>query len=113
MRATLLALVLTAAACSAATATNNVATMDAPAKQACADLQAVIQARSAGGLSATELRTRLGNVYDEASTSVNPIIKAKAVALFVDATELASGAESSSLASDMASMNTTCKTGSI
>jgi protein-disulfide isomerase len=112
MRAALLALALAAAACSAGAATNNVATMDSPAKQACADLRALIQARSAGGLSATELRTRLGKVYDEASTSANPIIKARAVALFVDATELATGAESSSLAADLAAMNTTCTTGS-
>jgi protein-disulfide isomerase len=112
MRAALLALALAAAACSAGAATNNVATMDASAKQACADLRAVIQARSAGGLSATELRTRLGKVYDEASGSDNPIIKARAVALFVDATELASGAEGTSLASDLAAMNTTCATGS-
>ena len=102
------AVALAAAACSASQATSNVATMDAPALQACRDLRDVIQARAAGGLGAAELRVRLGKVYEEAQGSVNPILKAKAVALFADATEIASGGEGRSLTSDLASMLLTC-----
>jgi hypothetical protein len=103
-----LAFALSAAACSAGQATSNVATLDGPALQACRDLRGLIQARAAGGLSAADLRARLGQVYKEAAASVNPIIKAKAVALFADATEIASGGEGRSLTADMASMLQTC-----
>jgi len=99
---------LAAGACSAGQATSNVATLDAPALQACRDLRAVIQARAAGTLRPADLRTRLGQVYDEAASSVNPIIKARAVAVFADATEIASGGEGSSLTSDLAAMLQTC-----
>jgi hypothetical protein len=111
MKRFLIALVVTLAlapACSAGQATSNVATLDAPALQACRDLRAVIQARAAGGLATANLRARLGQVYNEASGSVNPIIKAKAVALFADATEMASGGEGRSLTADLASMLQTC-----
>ena len=99
---------LLVAACSASQATSNVATLDAPALQACRDLRAVIQARAAGGLRAADLRSRLSQVYNEAAASVNPIIKARAVAVFADATEIASGGEGRSLTADMAAMLQTC-----
>ena len=99
---------LLVAACSASQATSNVATLDAPALQSCRDLRDVIQARAAGSLSTADLRSRLSQVYNEAASSVNPIIKAKAVALFADATEIASGGEGRSLTADMASMLQTC-----
>ena len=99
---------LLVAACSASQATSNVATLDAPALQACRDLRDVIQARAAGGLRAADLRSRLGQVYNEAAASVNPIIKARAVAVFADATEIASGGEGRSLTADMAAMLQTC-----
>jgi len=103
-----LAAALSSAACSASQATSNVATMDAPALQACRGLRAVIQARAAGGLAVADLRSRLGQVYTEASSSVNPIIRARAVAVFADATEIASGGEGRSLTADMASMLQAC-----
>ena len=99
---------LLVAACSASQATSNVATLDPPALQACRDLRDVIQARAAGGLRAADLRSRLGQVYNEAASSVNPIIKARAVAVFADATEIASGGEGRSLTADMAAMLQTC-----
>ena len=102
------AVALLVAACSASQATSNVATLDAPALQACRDLRDVIQARAAGGLRAADLRSRLGQVYNEAAASVNPIIKARAVAVFADATEIASGGEGRSLTADMAAMLQTC-----
>ena len=103
-----MAAALLVAACSASQATSNVATLDAPALQACRDLRGVVQARAAGGLRPADLRSRLSQVYNEAAGSVNPIIKAKAVALFADATEIASGGEGRSLTADMASMLQTC-----
>jgi len=99
---------LSVSACSVGQATSNVATLDAPALQACRDLRDVIQARAAGGLRPADLRSRLSQVYNEAAASVNPIIKAKAVALFADATEIASGGEGRSLTADLASMLQTC-----
>lgn len=97
-----------AAACSASQATSNVATLDAPARQACADLQAVIQARASGTMDSGSLRAWLGKVYDEASASVNPIIKTRAVALFADATVMASGGEGTSLNADLQAMSQAC-----
>jgi hypothetical protein len=112
MRGLLCAVAVAAAllvgACSASQATSNVATLDAPALQACRDLRDVIQARAAGGLRAADLRSRLGQVYNQAAASVNPIIKARAVAVFADATEIASGGEGRSLTADMAAMLQIC-----
>jgi hypothetical protein len=99
---------LAVGACSAGQATSNVATMDAPALQACRDLREVVQARAAGSLRPADLRARLGQVYNEAASSVNPIIKARAVAVFADATEIASGGEGTSLSSDLAAMLQAC-----
>jgi hypothetical protein len=98
------------AACSANQATSNVAAMDAPARQACTDLQAVIQARSAGLLDPRELQGQIANVYAQASTSVNPLIRARAVALFADATQLASSGQAPSLDADLAALNQMCPT---
>lgn len=107
----LLASALAAAACSAREATSNVATLDAPARQACADLQVVIQARASGGLGVSDLRARLAQVYNEAIASVNPIIRARAVALYADATVMAAGGEGTSLNADLAAMNQACGAG--
>jgi hypothetical protein len=102
------AIALVASACSVNQATSNVATLDAPAKQACSDLKAVIQARSTGLLDARELQGELAQVYGAASTSVNPIIRARAVAVLADATEIASGGEGRTLDSDLAALNQVC-----
>ena len=98
-------------ACSAGAATSDVATLDGPAQQACSDLRAVIQARSAGGLAVPDLRARLSKVYSEASASANPILRARAVALFTDATEIAIGGEGRTLAADLAAMEKECSAG--
>jgi hypothetical protein len=96
------------AACSVNQATSNVATLDAQARQACSDLKAVIQARSTGLLDARELQGQLAKVYASASTSVNPIIRARAVAVYADATQIASGGEGRSLDADLAALNQVC-----
>jgi hypothetical protein len=99
---------LLAVACSVDEATSNVGTLDAPAVKACREVRAVIQARSAGGLATGDLRAQLAAAYDDAQASANPILRARAVALFVDATEIASGGEGHSLSSDLAAMDRTC-----
>jgi hypothetical protein len=96
--------------CSANDATSNVANMDGPARQACGDLKEVVQARAAGSISARDLRDRLGRIYGEASNSANPVLRARAVALYGDATELVAGGESGSLDADLAAMNQECGT---
>ena len=89
-------------------ATSNVATLDPAARQACGNLKAIIQARSTGILDPRELQGEIAQVYAEASTSVNPIIRARAVALFADATQLAAGGQGGSLDADLAAMNQVC-----
>jgi hypothetical protein len=104
----LLAIAFVASACSANDATSNVANMDGPARQACGDLRAVVQARASGSLSAQDLRDRLGRIYGEASNSANPILRARAVAIYGDATELAAGGDAGSLDADLAAMSKEC-----
>jgi hypothetical protein len=112
MRRTLAALALVTAlvpaACSVNQATSNVGTVDAPAKQACSDLTAVIQARSTGLLDARELQGELAQVVASASTSVNPIMRARAVAVLADASQIAAGGEGRSLDADLAALNQLC-----
>lgn len=95
-------------ACSASDATSNVGTLDAPAVRACDEVRTVIQARAAGAIAPEDLRARLALAYSEAQASTNPIIRTRAVALFADATEIASGGEGHSIASDLMAMDRTC-----
>jgi hypothetical protein len=106
--AALASVLVLAGACSVNQATSNVGTLDQPARQACGDLKAVIQARSTGILDARELQGEIAQVYAEASTSVNPIMRARAVALFTDATQLAAGGEAGSLDRDLQAMDQLC-----
>jgi hypothetical protein len=71
----------------------------------------VIEARATGGIASGDLRARLGAAYGDAQASANPIIRARAVALFADATEIASGGEGRSIASDLAAMDRACSGG--
>jgi hypothetical protein len=103
-----LSMAVLSSACSVNQATSNVATLDGPARQACSDLKAVIQARSTGLLDARELQGELAQVYASAATSVNPIIRARAVAVLADATQIAAGGEGRSLTADLAALNQAC-----
>ncbi len=103
-----LAIVLGTAACSVNAATSNVATMDAGATKACADLRDLAGHRA--GLSARDLRDRIGQMYTDAKASANPVIQARAVALYTDATYLAEGAEPGSFKADLAAMESACRT---
>ena len=99
---------LAVSACSANQATSNVGAMDDAARRACSDLKAVIQAKAGGLLRARELQGEIAQVYASASTSSNPVIRARAVAVFADATTLASGGEAPSLDADLAAMDQAC-----
>jgi len=67
--------------------------------------------RAAGALHPAELRQRLGDVFNEAQSSSNAIIRARAVALYADATVLVSGGGPGSLGADLRSMRRTCSSG--
>jgi hypothetical protein len=99
---------LAGASCSPSAETGGITTMDPSATRACAGLSQVIQGRAAGTLSAASLRTRAGDIYGDAQTSSNPLIRARAVALFADATVMASGGEAGRLDADLAAMNQVC-----
>lgn len=99
-----------AGACSVNQATSNAGNMDEPARRACADLQAVIQAKASGAVDAASLLGELTQVASEASTSANPIFRARAIAVLSDASQIASGGEGRSLDADLASLNQLCST---
>lgn len=99
---------LMGAACSASEATSNVGTLDASAVEACRELRLVMQARAGGRIQPADLRARLSQVYTKALSTANPIIRARAVAVFADATEIASGGEGRSLGADLEAMDQAC-----
>ena len=99
-----------AAACSAGGSASGSLTLDPAATRACEQLQQVIADRA--GLTADQLRERLGAVYDEAKTSTNAIVQARAVALYADATVVASGGDPGSFDADLDSMQEACSGGS-
>ena len=82
--------------------------MDPPATRACASLSQVLQDRAAGSLSAVDLRSRVGTIYNEAQTSSNPLIRARAVALYADATVMVTGGEAGRLDADLTALNQVC-----
>jgi hypothetical protein len=96
------------AGCSAGAATSNVATMDEGATRACAGLRLLVQRQAS--LSPVDLQSRIAQVYADASASSNPIIRARAVALYADAGYLVAGAEAASFPSDLAAMQSSCAT---
>lgn len=103
----LLPALLASVGCSANQATSNVAAMDAAATRACTDLRQLGQAGA--GMSPRQLRDRVGQIYADASASANPIIKARAVALYTDATYAAEGAgPQPSFQDDLAAMRKAC-----
>jgi hypothetical protein len=101
------AAVLAGAACSADGGTG-IGALDAPAAQACATIKEVSLARTAQRITVGDLRARLAEAYQLASASSNPLIRTRAVALYADATVLASGGQAPTLDSDLASMAALC-----
>ena len=102
-----LALILTG--CSGGTETGGLGTLDDGASKACAGLQNVMANRAS--LPPDQLRERLGAVYQDAQSSSNAIIQARAVALYADATVMASGGEPGSLLRDLDAMQKACSGG--
>lgn len=103
-----LAAALGGAACSQSAQTGGITSMDPSATRACAGLTQVLQDRAVGALSAVDLRSRISAIYSDAQTSTNPLIRARAVALFADATVMVAGGEGARLDADMAAMNQVC-----
>jgi len=104
----LLATSFLAAACGSSQPATALGTADAPAKQACAAFRDLQRQRAAGPIAAPALRAKLAEVYQDASTSSMPILRAQAVALYADATVIATGGEPGSLVQDIAAMARTC-----
>lgn len=94
------------AGCSKSTPVTALGTADQPAKAACAAFRDLQQHRTTMAVSA--LRAKIAEVYNDASTSSMPILRARAVALYADATVLATGGQSPSLDQDLASMSQAC-----
>jgi hypothetical protein len=102
-----LVLLLTTAACSANDATANVGNMDAGATQACAKV-AAIRAGGGSAMPPTQLREAAAEAYQAAQTSANPIIRARAGALFTDAAQASMVGEAPGLDQDLAAMAELC-----
>ncbi len=103
-----LATSLLAAACGGSQPVTALGTADAPAKRACAAFRDLQRQQAAGAPAAAALRAKLAEVYQDASTSSMPILRAQAVALYADATVIATGGEPGSIAQDIAAMAQTC-----
>ncbi|HEV8420336.1 MAG TPA: hypothetical protein VGR13_03165 [Actinomycetota bacterium] len=99
---------LTGASCSQSAKTGGITTMDAPATRACSGLTRILRDRAAGTLSASDLRSRVGDVNSDAQSSTNPLIRARAVALFADVTVMLTGGDAGRLDADLAAMNEVC-----
>jgi hypothetical protein len=102
-----LAVAVGAAACSADVATSHVGTRDAPVIKACDDVRLLTQTYAS--LTPRDLLSRVNQVYNDASSSANPIIQARAVALYTDAEQMAEGGgPGSSFRGDLAAMQQAC-----
>jgi hypothetical protein len=96
------------ASCSSGAVAGGVGTLDAAATRACQGLRLVIDDRAAGALAPAQLRSMLGAVYGDAQSSANPLIRTRAVALYADATVIATGGEPGSLNANLDAMQRTC-----
>jgi hypothetical protein len=97
-----------ASACSGGEATGGLGVQDAGAQQACAGVQQLAAAASAGSMGGRELRSTLGQIYTAAQSSGNSLIKARALALYADATVMATGGQVPSLRDDLQAMHQAC-----
>jgi hypothetical protein len=105
----LLATAVLGAACSKSTPpVTALGTADQPAKTACAAFRDLMRERASGAMATPALRAKIAEVYNDASTSSMPILRARAVALYADATVMATGGDAPSLAQDLASMSQAC-----
>jgi hypothetical protein len=105
-----LSLVL-AAGCSNGAGMGGLAVKDAGAVRACTALRDIVRARQTGALAPGELLSRAGELFNAAQSSSNTILRARAVAVYTDATNLVSSGESGSLDDDLRAMTQTCEGG--
>lgn len=84
-------------------------TMDAVGRQACSDLQAVMEAKSSGAVDTQSLVGEIAQVAGQAAQSSNQVLQARAMALLSDASAIANGGESHQLDADLAAMNAVCQ----
>jgi hypothetical protein len=96
------------AACSSGAVTGGLGVKDAAAVKACAGLQSVQQEWAAGTLAARDLQTRLGQIFNDAQSSANAVLRVRAVALYTDATNLVAGGEAPNLNADLQAMFQSC-----
>lgn len=99
---------LAGASCSQSAKIAGIITLDPPASRACGRLTQVLRDRAAGTLNAADLRTRVSDINIDAQSSTNPLIRARAVALFADVTVMLTGGDSARLDADLAAMNQLC-----
>ncbi len=102
---------LAGASCSSSATTRGITTIDPSAARACAGLTQVLRDRRSGALSLTDLRARVGDINTQAQSSTNPLIRARAVALFADVTVMVTNGEPGRLDADLAAMNQVCTAG--
>lgn len=105
--------VLSGASCSKSAMTSGAAAMDTPANRACTGVKQLVQARAAGALSASDLRARASAINEDAQKSENPLIRARAVALFTAATVAVTGGQAPYIDADLAALNNLCSGGGV
>ena len=89
--------------------TGHVTTMDAAASKACDGIRLFALGRA--GLSSGEILARVATIYSDVQGSANPVIRARAVALYVDAEQMAEGAgPGGSFEADLAALQLACRT---
>jgi len=99
---------LLVSACAGGAANGGLGVQDAGAQQACAGVQQLVAAASGGAMGGRELRSALGQIYTAAQSSGNTLIKARALALYADATVMATGGQAPSLRDDLQAMHQAC-----
>ena len=104
---------LAGAACSKSSLTSGAAAIDNPASRVCTGVKRLVEARATGTMSATDLRTRVSAIYNDAQTSENPLIRARAAALYAAATVAVTGGQTPNIDIDLAAMNNLCAGGGV
>jgi hypothetical protein len=92
--------------CASGGASGGLGVQDAGAQQACASVQTL--SASAQSMGAKQLRASLGQIYQAAQSSENALIKVRALALYADATVMATGGEAPTLGDDLQAMTQAC-----
>lgn len=104
---------LVGSACSKSGLTSGAAAIDTPANRVCTQVKQLVEARASGTLSANDLRTKVSAIHNDAQTSDNPLIRARAVALYADATVEATGGLASNLDANLAALTNLCAGGGV